>query len=78
MTWGRVRAPHALDQLLTGLGGASPAAETTGTTVAASAVTSTASPDGFDSASFGWGAATAALVAGTLGLALRRRRAARA
>ena len=79
VTWGRVRAPHALDQLLAGLGGAPPAAETTGTTVAAaSTATSTASPDGLDSASFAWGAAAASLVAGTLGLALRRRRAARA
>lgn len=80
VTWGRVRAPYALDQLLAGLGEAPAAPETTAgiATSKASTTQDRVSPDGFDSASFGWGAAAAALLAGTLSLVLRRRRTGRA
>lgn len=80
VTWGRVRAPYALDQLLAGLGEAPARAERTATTAAPKAATTgaRASQGGFDGASFGSGAAAAALLAGSLSLLLRRRRAGRA
>lgn len=80
MTWGRVRSPFALDQLLAALGESPAKAQTTGSTATAKAPTAgaRATRGGFDGASFGWGAAAAALLAGALSLALRRRRAARA
>ena len=80
VTWGRVRSPFALDQLLPELTEAPAKTETTAAAATSKAPMSEArdTQGGFDGASFGWGAAAAALLAGTLSLALRRRRAARA
>jgi hypothetical protein len=77
VTWGRVRAPFALEQLLAGLGDVPARVETTATiqTPKASTTEVHASRGGFDGVSFGSGAAAAALLAGSLGLLLRRRRA---
>lgn len=78
VTWGRVRAPFALDQLLAGLEEVPAAPETTAATVTSPKAEARVPEGGFDAASFGWGAAAAALLAGTFGLAVRRRRASRA
>lgn len=76
-TWGRVRAPFALDLLLEELGEAPAEAKTTATSKAPTTQVR-ASQGEFDTASFGWGAAAAALLAGTVSLGFRRRRTGRA
>ena len=78
VTWGVVRAPYALDHLLAGFEKTPATTDSTVTPATATPATSKASTTGatqggFDGASFGWGAAAAALLAGTLSLALRRR-----
>jgi len=78
VSWGQVRAPFALDQLLARIGEATAESETTATVATSAAPTTDAraSQGGFDGASFGWGAAVAALAAllvGDVGLRLRRR-----
>lgn len=81
VSWGLVRAPFALDQLLAGLGEAPPAAPEPTADISTPRTTTTearVSQGGFDSASFGWGAAAAALLGGSLSLVFSRRRAGRA
>jgi hypothetical protein len=80
IAWGRLRAAYSFDLLLAQL--EQPSATTSvapSSTVPSSSSTprQASSSTGFDGVSFGWGAAAAVLLAGTLSLALRRRRAGR-